>query len=128
MLAGRAFAAAGATERAASEIESAAATFEACGAIQHRDAATQALRRLGRRVPRRPRPVVPDGAGLAALTRRELEVAALVVDRKTNPEIAAELFLSLKTVETHLRNSFNKLGVSSRVELARAVERSRREQ
>jgi len=33
-------------------------------------------------------------------------VARLVVDRKTNPQIAAELFLSQKTVETHLRNIF----------------------
>jgi len=128
MLAGRALAAAGEPERAAAEIEAAAATFEACGAALHRDAAAQALRRLGRRVPRRARRGVPDGAGLSALTERELEIAALVVDRKTNPEIAAELFLSLKTVETHLRNTFNKLGVSSRVELARAVERARREQ
>jgi DNA-binding CsgD family transcriptional regulator len=51
-------------------------------------------------------------------------VTQLVVDRKTNPEIAAELFLSQKTVETHLRNIFRKVGVSSRVELARAVERA----
>jgi DNA-binding NarL/FixJ family response regulator len=53
-------------------------------------------------------------------------VARLVVDRKTNPQIAAELFLSQKTVETHLRHIFDKLGVASRVELARAVERSDR--
>ena len=53
-------------------------------------------------------------------------MARLVVDRKTNPEIAAELFLSQKTVETHLRNIFRKLGVASRVELARAVERADR--
>jgi len=53
-------------------------------------------------------------------------VARLVVERKTNPEIAAELFLSQKTVETHLRNIFRKLGVSSRVELARVVEREER--
>ncbi len=61
-----------------------------------------------------------------SLTERELEVARLVVDRKTNPEIAAALFLSPKTVETHIRNMFRKLAVSSRVELARAVERADR--
>ena len=60
---------------------------------------------------------------MAALSGRELEVARLVVDRRTNPEIAAELFLSLKTVETHMRNIFRKLDVSSRVEVARIAER-----
>jgi DNA-binding CsgD family transcriptional regulator len=58
------------------------------------------------------------------LTGRELEVVRLVVDRRTNPEIAAELFLSIKTVETHLRNIFRKLGVGSRVEVARVLERA----
>jgi DNA-binding NarL/FixJ family response regulator len=51
-------------------------------------------------------------------------VAHLVVDRRTNPEIASELFLSLKTVETHLRNIFRKLDVSSRADVARLVERA----
>jgi DNA-binding NarL/FixJ family response regulator len=60
------------------------------------------------------------------LTERELQVARLVVDRKTNPEIAAELFLSRKTVETHLRNIFHKMGVATRTALARAVERADR--
>jgi DNA-binding NarL/FixJ family response regulator len=60
------------------------------------------------------------------LTQREREVARLVVDRRTNPEIAAELFLSQKTVETHLRNIFNKMGVETRVAVARAVERADR--
>ena len=66
-------------------------------------------------------------AGVASLTERELQLARLVVDRKTNPQIAAELFLSQKTVETHLRNIFRKVGVTSRVELARAVERADRD-
>jgi DNA-binding NarL/FixJ family response regulator len=51
-------------------------------------------------------------------------VAVLVTERKTNKEVAAELFLSEKTVETHLRNIFAKLGAASRVDVARAVERS----
>jgi DNA-binding CsgD family transcriptional regulator len=46
---------------------------------------------------------------MGSLTERELQVARLVVDRRTNPEIAAELFLSQKTVETHLRNIFHKM-------------------
>jgi ATP/maltotriose-dependent transcriptional regulator MalT len=62
------------------------------------------------------------GLGVAALSDRELQVARLVVARKTNPEIAAELFVSVKTVETHMRHIFRKLGVSSRVEVARAIE------
>ena len=56
------------------------------------------------------------------LPTRGAFLARLVVARKTNAEIAAELFLSIKTVESHLRNLFRKLGVSSRVEVARAVE------
>jgi DNA-binding CsgD family transcriptional regulator len=122
-LAARALAQAGDSDGAAAALEAAAATFDACGAQPHRDAAEQELRSLGRTIHRRSRPGSAGGDGVASLTGRELEVAALVVDRRTNQEIADELFLSLKTVETHLRNMFRKLDVSSRVELARAVER-----
>ena len=122
-LAGRALAEAGERDRAATELQRAARQFEACGALRYRDEAERELRKLGHRIHRRTRPGKADGTGFESLTERELQVARLVVDRKTNPEIAAELFLSQKTVETHLRNIFRKLGVSSRVELARAVER-----
>jgi ATP/maltotriose-dependent transcriptional regulator MalT len=120
-LAGRALIAAEDRERAASELELAAAELDACGAARYRDEAERELRRLGRRYSRRRGPGA-DGEGLASLTARELEVAALVRERKTNREIAAELFLSEKTVETHLRHIFGKLGVSSRAAVARAVE------
>jgi DNA-binding CsgD family transcriptional regulator len=63
---------------------------------------------------------------MAALSRREREVAALVRRRRTNPQIADVLFLSLKTVETHLRSIFRKLDVSSRIEVAELVEREER--
>jgi DNA-binding CsgD family transcriptional regulator len=58
------------------------------------------------------------------LTERERQVARLVVDRRTNAEIAEALFLSPKTIETHIRNMFVKLNVSSRADVARAVERA----
>jgi DNA-binding NarL/FixJ family response regulator/tetratricopeptide (TPR) repeat protein len=127
MLAGRALAEAGERDRAAAELERAAAEFEARRAIGHRDAAERELGKLGRRKHRRTRPGKADGVGIESLTERELQVARLVVDRKTNSQIAAELFLSPKTVETHIRHLFQKLDVSSRVEVARAVERADRQ-
>ena len=66
-----------------------------------------------------------DGIGVDSLTERERQVARLVVDRRTNPEIAEALFLSPKTVQTHMRNIFRKLHVSSRADVARTVERAR---
>ncbi|MFL5862305.1 MAG: response regulator transcription factor, partial [Solirubrobacteraceae bacterium] len=63
---------------------------------------------------------------VGSLTKRELEIARLVVDRRTNREIAEMLFLSPRTVETHVRNIFNKLDARSRVEVARIVERADR--
>jgi DNA-binding NarL/FixJ family response regulator len=122
MLAGRALIQAGDPDRAATEFERAAAEFEACVALGHRDAAERELGKLGRRKHRRTRPGKADGSGIETLTERELEVARLVVDRKTNSQIAAALYLSPKTVETHIRHLFQKLEVSSRVEVARAVE------
>ena len=122
VLAGRALAQAGQTIRAVAKLQRAAAAFDACGAVRYRESAERELGKLGRRPHRRTRRGKVDGDGIDRLTERELQVARLVVDRKTNPEIAAELFLSQKTVETHLRNIFHKVDVSTRVQLARVVE------
>jgi len=126
-LAGRALAQAGEPVRAAAELRRAADGLHACGALRYRDDAERELRKLGGRVHRRTRRGAAGGKGLASLTERELQVARQVVDRRTNPEIAAALFLSRKTVETHVRNIFMKLGVSSRAEIARTLERADRE-
>jgi DNA-binding NarL/FixJ family response regulator len=88
--------------------------------VRYADEAARELRRLGRRVARKARG--PE-AGDMGLTARELEVARLVTAGKTNREIAAELFLSEKTVETHLSHAFAKLGVSSRAALAGVLAR-----
>ena len=53
------------------------------------------------------------------LTRRQLEIARLVADDLTNRQIAARLFLSERTVETHITHILNKLGLSSRIQLSR---------
>lgn len=108
-------------DEALGELERALADAERCGARGTREAALRELRRLGRRPAR--------GAaatdGLASLSAREREVAELVADGRTNAQIAAVLYLSPKTVETHMRNVFAKLRVGSRLEVARRVDRER---
>jgi DNA-binding CsgD family transcriptional regulator/tetratricopeptide (TPR) repeat protein len=75
------------------------------------------LRELG--VRRRVVAAEPDTDGWAALTTSELTVAQLVAEGLTNREVAERLFVSPHTVSSHLRHVFSKLGINSRVELAR---------
>jgi DNA-binding CsgD family transcriptional regulator/pimeloyl-ACP methyl ester carboxylesterase len=73
--------------------------------------------RRGRASSRPPRPVI----GWPSLTDAELPVVRLAGEGLTNAQIAARLFLSRYTVETHLKHAFAKLGVESRAELAALV-------
>jgi len=121
LLAGRAHAAAGNRERAGEQLRRAEAEFAAYGAQRWRAQAVRELRRIGRRVQRTAQRATPGADGIDALSGREREVADLVCEHRTNREIAAKLFLSEKTVESHLRNIFVKLGVTSRADVARAL-------
>ena len=63
--------------------------------------------------------------GLNALTPSERRIVDLAATSRTNRDIAETLFLTEKTVEFHLTNSYKKLGITSRHELARALAKGR---
>jgi DNA-binding CsgD family transcriptional regulator len=90
--------------------------FEAAGAAPWRQRAAAELRASGEiaRSPAGPDP-------REQLTSQELQVARFVAEGATNREVASKLFLSPRTVEYHLGKVFAKLGMSSRVELARVL-------
>jgi len=84
-------------------------------------AAVTELSELGEKVDRRLGRRAHDDLAHAGLSRRELEVARLVAQGRTNREIARELFLSPRTVDTHVRNLLCKLACRSRTEAAKRV-------
>lgn len=67
------------------------------------------------------RPHRPTRLGRDALTPSELRIARMAAEGATNKEIAQGLFVSLRTVETHLTHTYAKLGIAARPELARAL-------
>jgi DNA-binding CsgD family transcriptional regulator len=80
----------------------------------HLDAAVSVFERLGAVTDLEALSMRADAAGPAALSKRELEVLALVTAGKTNRQIAAELSISEHTVARHMSNIFDKLDVTSR--------------
>ncbi|HXV34032.1 MAG TPA: LuxR C-terminal-related transcriptional regulator, partial [Gaiellaceae bacterium] len=95
--------------KARAALEQALALFEELGAVLWAERAREELGRVGLR-PRAP----------AGLTPSERKVAELVAGGRTNKEVAAELFVSVKTVEVYLTRIYRKQGVRSRTELANA--------
>jgi DNA-binding CsgD family transcriptional regulator len=87
--------------------------FERLGAAPWAERARAELRASGETARRR------DPSTLQRLTPQELQVARLAGGGASNPDIAAKLFLSRRTVEYHLQKVFTKLAVTSRVELVR---------
>ncbi|MDX6423282.1 MAG: hypothetical protein QOI67_753, partial [Gaiellaceae bacterium] len=95
------------------QLRSALATFEAAGAAAWAERARDELRASGEQIRRE--------STREQLTPQELQVARTVSAGASNKEAAAQLFLSTKTIEFHLRNAYRKLGVSSRTQLANAL-------
>lgn len=103
--------------RSSQLFRNAGAAAEQVGARTEAAVAERGLRALGVRTWRRG-PVSAGAQRFHALTEREREIARLASSGASNPDIAAELFLSRKTVERHLSNVMAKLGVRNRAELA----------
>jgi len=124
LAAGQALAHAGRHDVAERELLAAHDALRACGAERYADHAAKELRALGIRVGRRRERQGSPGARVP-LSEREQAVAELVAKGYTNRKIAAELYISEKTVEKHLAKTFEKLEVSSRAEVAATIERQR---
>jgi DNA-binding CsgD family transcriptional regulator len=87
--------------------------FRTLGAVPWAERAEAELRATGETARKR------DVSAVEQLTPQELQIAGLVTGGLTNKEIAAQLFLSPRTVDYHLRKVFTKLGIASRTDLIR---------
>lgn len=108
-------------ERAVERLVSAYRSAKKLGARPLVSAIVAELAALGEQVERRLGRRARDDLSQAGLSRRELEVARLVAQGRTNREIASELFLSPRTVDSHVRNLLCKLQCRSRAEAAKTV-------
>jgi DNA-binding CsgD family transcriptional regulator len=98
---------------ARAQLRAALEVFEQLGAAAWARQARVELRASGESVRKR------DVGTLHQLTPQELQIARCVAEGLSNKEVAAQLFLSPRTIEYHLRHVFTKLGISSRVQLVR---------
>jgi DNA-binding CsgD family transcriptional regulator len=103
------------TTQARAELAGAAEIFGRLGAVPWAARADQELRATGITVSKAE-------AGLASLTPQQRQIALLAAAGHTNKEIAARLFLSPRTVSTHLYQVFPKLGITSRAALRDALD------
>jgi DNA-binding CsgD family transcriptional regulator len=92
--------------------------FTAMGAEAFADRVARELRATGERARKR------SAETTFQLTPQQAQIAQLASEGHTNPEIAAQLFISPRTVEYHLRGVFTALGITSRNQLAGALDRS----
>lgn len=106
---------AGRRRAARSQLRAAHEAFARVDAVPWAERAAAELRATGETVG----PRSPDRE--AQLTPQELQIAHLVAAGKTNKEIAARLYLSPKTIESHLGKAYRKLDIHSRAELTRIV-------
>jgi DNA-binding CsgD family transcriptional regulator len=97
-------------------LREAAETFDALGLLRYAERARRELRASGETV--RPR----DPGAWAQLSPQELQIAQLAAEGLSNREIGEQLYLSHRTVESHLYRLFPKLGVTSRAQLRDALE------
>jgi DNA-binding CsgD family transcriptional regulator len=102
-----------APREARQHLRRAADLFRQVGAPPWEERAAAELRATGETARRR------DPSTLDQLTPQELQIAGLVAAGMTNRQIAAQLYLSPRTIDYHLRKVFSKLGVGSRTELVR---------
>jgi len=98
---------------ARAHLRSALTTFEDLGADPFAERAAQELRATGETARKRDPSILP------TLTPMERKIAELVRQGLSNKDVAAQCWVSPRTVAFHLRNVFTKIGISSRGELAR---------
>jgi DNA-binding NarL/FixJ family response regulator len=102
-------------------LKAAVSGYRQVGARRDEARALRRLRQLGIRRRHWSSSAGPPAAGWPGLTSAEQAVARLVAEGLTNKQVSARMYISTHTVAHHLRQAFRKLGIASRVELARIV-------